>query len=82
MEMDLASKDLFALMANIYPKTLKVPFLRTVFKKIASAISYIHSKGIVHNDIKLENIFLIDDYEPVLADFGFAKESKPVNFSE
>jgi len=27
---------------------------------------------IAHNDVKLENIFIFENYEPKLADFGFA----------
>jgi serine/threonine protein kinase len=80
--MDLASRDFYALMEKLYPKTLKPSFVRSVFKKIASAIHYLHSNEITHNDVKLENIFLIDDFEPILGDFGFARNNKPLNSTE
>jgi serine/threonine protein kinase len=41
-----------------------------------SAIAYMHEKGIVHRDLKAENLLLVDnseDYPTVkLIDFGFS----------
>ena len=33
-----------------------------------------HSNGIVHRDIKLENILIDDDYKLILSDFGLAAQ--------
>jgi calcium-dependent protein kinase len=45
-----------------------------VMQQLLSTINYIHSKGICHRDIKLENIMLekSKDYSIKLIDFGFA----------
>jgi len=47
---------------------------------LANAIYYMHSLGIVHRDIKLENVMMTDDSEtakPKLVDFGLAKMVGP-----
>ena len=41
-----------------------------IMRDIASALSYIHQQGYVHNDIKLDNI-LIKDGRGKLSDFGY-----------
>ena len=48
-----------------------------IFKQIAQAVDYCHSQGIMHRDIKMENILVnVDQCGQVsdlkLADFGFA----------
>jgi serine/threonine protein kinase len=43
-----------------------------VFRKIASAVRYLHEMGIVHGDLKLDNILMDKDGNPKLADFGSA----------
>lgn len=44
-----------------------------ILRQIAEALSYIHSLGIVHKDIKPENILVNKDYEIRLIDFSLAQ---------
>ena len=46
--------------------------LYKIMQKIASAVEYMHSLHISHNDLKLENIVLKQN-EPKIVDFGFGR---------
>lgn len=53
---------------------------KTIIRQILGAIHYIHGQGIVHRDMKLDNILLqgvnTDDIRVKLIDFGTAKKIK------
>jgi len=45
---------------------------RRIFKQVAEAVHYMHSRNIVHRDLKLDNILVEEDTRMVkLIDFGF-----------
>jgi TolB-like protein len=41
--------------------------------KVARAVEYAHSRGVLHRDLKPGNILLNDRNEPMVSDFGLAK---------
>lgn len=45
---------------------------RVFFKQIVRAVHYVHSKKIIHRDLKLENILLNKDGRCKIVDFGLA----------
>jgi serine/threonine protein kinase len=46
-----------------------------IVKGIASALDYMHGRGVIHRDLKLENI-LINDGDAKLADFGLSTQTR------
>ncbi|EEB09309.1 CAMK/CAMKL/KIN4 protein kinase Ppk1 [Schizosaccharomyces japonicus yFS275] len=48
------------------------PEAAKMFAQLVSGVAYLHSRGIVHRDLKLENILLDGQRNVVIADFGFA----------
>ena len=49
---------------------------RYFMDQLLDAVNYMHTKGVVHRDLKLENILVGDNLKLVVADFGYATYKK------
>lgn len=50
-----------------------------LFSQLVSGVHYMHSKGIVHRDLKLENLLLDKHKNIIITDFGFVNSFGPHN---
>lgn len=53
-------------------RRLTEPEVRFYMMQLLEAVSYMHSKRVIHRDLKLGNIFLNDDLHIKIGDFGLA----------
>lgn len=56
---------------------LKDPPACRLFAQLVSGVGYLHKKGIVHRDLKLENLLLDRNRNIIITDFGFANVFDP-----
>jgi serine/threonine protein kinase len=50
-------------------------FMRNVFTKLLNGLREVHSHKLLHLDLKPSNVYLRNDYAPVLIDFGAARQT-------
>lgn len=69
--------ELFDFILN--SRYLKDNSARRLFAQLVSGVGYLHKKGIVHRDLKLENLLLDRNRNIIITDFGFANTFNAVD---
>ena len=79
--MDYAERgDVFDII-EFYNGACPEPLASKIAVDLFSALEYIHSRNIVHRDVKPENLFVKDDGTIMLGDFGLAATIESLNGS-
>jgi len=70
--LEYASKGSLFNYIQQFKQGLKKEYAKVIFAKILRGVLCCHDKGISHKDLKLNNILLDENFNPKIADFGFA----------
>ena len=57
------------------PSVITENFMRNVFTKLLNGLREVHSRKLLHLDLKPANIYMRNEYTPVLIDFGAARQT-------
>lgn len=68
----ISSGSLHEIQTNPQPEWTNTKKLINIYG-IASAMSYLHSHDVIHQDLKLENILIDDHFYPIISDFCLSK---------
>ena len=72
------------LVSQLKDKPLSEETAKKLFVQIFDGVRYLHSKGIAHRDLKLENIMLDGKNKPLISDFSYSlfceKDKKMTDF--
>lgn len=69
-------------LAELNLEKLSVEEKLTIFRKITQAVAFAHENNVIHGDIKPENIFLSENHDPVVGDFGLCLFTDSLRLTE
>ena len=73
MDLVLNERGEMQLLSDVEPGTVDEETVGKWYDDLREGLSYIHSHGIVHRDLKLQNVLIGPDGHAVLTDFGISK---------
>lgn len=73
MDLVLGPEGCVRSLADVPPGSADESQIAMWYDDIREGLAYIHAKGIIHRDLKLENILIGPDGHAVLTDFGISK---------
>lgn len=69
--------DMFELLERNHFKPIREKHAKNLFRQLYKAVVYLHKKGIVHRDLKLENMVIQSNFKKVkIIDFGLCEVGK------
>lgn len=71
--LEFCSFELNKLLRELPQNRLPLPLGKNLFRQVLSAIEYLHSRGIVHRDIKPQNLLINNMGQLKLIDFGVSQ---------
>ncbi|CUI15053.1 protein kinase, putative [Bodo saltans] len=71
--MEMVPNGSLASMVRHMPEPMKEEVARVYVRQLVSALAYVHSRGVVHRDLKCDNLLVTGDGQLKLTDFGASK---------
>lgn len=79
---ELLGGDLFTIQDIFSEKNIPESIIVKIFKEILNGVEHIHSKNIIHTDLKLENILMTQIHPNIKHLIEYFKENLNVNFND
>ena len=73
MDLVLNERGEMQLLSDVEPGTVDEETVGKWYDDIREGLAYIHSNGVIHRDLKLQNVLIGPDGHAVLTDFGISK---------
>ena len=73
MDLVLNERGEMQLLSDVEPGTVDEEKVGQWYDDLREGLAYIHSNGVIHRDLKLQNVLIGPDGHAVLTDFGISK---------
>ena len=73
MDLVLNERGEMQLLSDVEPGTVDEEMIGRWYDDLREGLAYIHANGVIHRDLKLQNVLIGPDGHAVLTDFGISK---------